>query len=133
MLSFFRGEDITILRKTFIAEDNDWGLPVATVTEIEAQAVVAFRSSTREENIEEEAFSTDLKLIFSEGTVIYPDDVFIVRGTLWVKDGESLQPQNIFGRKFMETPVVVNIKQHKGNVGQLENSQEGYVQEELGS
>ena len=133
MLSFFRGETITILRKTFINVFDDWGLPKTNVEEIEINAVVAFRNSSLVEDIEANAFDTEMKLIFSEGTTIYPEDIFIVRDTLWVKDGESLQPQNIFKRKLMEPPVVVNIKQFKGNVGQLENTQEGYIKENEGS
>lgn len=71
--------------------------------------------------------NTELKLIFSEGTEIYPEDKFIVRGTFWEKDGESLQPNtNMFATNWMEAPVVVNIKQYKGNVGQTVNQKEGY-------
>lgn len=129
MLDFFRGENVVILRKTFIedTDENGWGLPAHTTQQFEVEAIVAFRNTTKINNIEEEAINTELKLIFDQGTVIFPEDIFVVRGTLWEKDGESLQPNpQTFVDKWLEMPVIVNIKQYKGNVGQFENTKEGY-------
>jgi hypothetical protein len=118
-MSFFRGETVSIISKTIDMNDlNDFGLPTeTTTTRVVKNVLVAFTSTDTYTSVEEQALKTNLTLYFPAGTNINDEDVFIIRNTKWEKTGrqEDFQTDAIIG-SFLNVGVIVNVKQHKGNV-----------------
>lgn len=129
-LNFFRGEKITIIRRNFESEETIYGTYKQTFTEIEAEAVVGLSGSYTEKSLKQQVENTTVSLTFNSGTEIFPDDTFVVRGTLWEKDSNALDlTPNFPTSTFLPPPVKVILKQSKGNVGQEPNSQENRSEE----
>lgn len=104
-LDFFKGEQVTIQRKTLTGLDK-YNRETSIVTEEQVEAIVAFKSSSRTINEEGTDFVTQLNLIFSEGTDVQVGDTFIVRGTKWEMDG-WLMPQD--GNQIIDSILSADI------------------------
>lgn len=117
-MEFFRGETVIIVSKTIDMNNlNDYGLPAETTTEtVVRNVLVDFTSTNTYETVEEQALQTKVTLFFPRGTIVKDEDMFIIRNTKWEKDGsvEDYQTQGVGG--FLNTGVIVRVKQHKGNV-----------------
>lgn len=124
-LSFFRGETVVILRKNYTTTSYDrYGSPSSTVEEIELEAVVGITATRLEKDFSNIQSSTTITVFFNAGTEIFPDDQFLVRGTVWEKDGSALGDDIVFNTSLFSPPVKVILKQVKGWVGQQPNTDE---------
>jgi hypothetical protein len=114
MLNFFRGESITIIRRT-LGPDDRFGNPTYTEELITTEAIAAYQNSgTSSSNIGKET-KTEIRLMFEQGTIIEENDIFSFHGTLWERDGsiETRDP-NLIPNNFLPAPVVVGVKQKVG-------------------
>jgi hypothetical protein len=110
MLDFFKGEPVTIQRKTY-GERDKYNKPTEVITETTVEAVVAFKGSAREVQNDGSAFTTQLNLVFAEGTDVRVDDTFIVRGEKWETDGWLLpQNANMIVDAFIPADIYVPVK-----------------------
>jgi hypothetical protein len=119
MMSFFRGETVSILRKDVDNETFDeYGIPLETKTTIVIKDVIVdYNMTTAVGTIEEKALSTQVTLYFPKGTIIKDEDVFVIRNTKWEIDGHfENMALNPLGNTFLKAGVVVKVKQYKGNV-----------------
>lgn len=118
MIQGFSGEDVVIVRRSYEDSYDDYGLQKETKQFINSQATLGYRTTNKTNDIVQQVLESDLRLFFPNGTVILPDDLFIIRGTLWETDGASIQPDPQAFRTplIFAMPVVVNIKQSAGNV-----------------
>lgn len=125
-LSFFQGEAVVILRKTTSTQEDDYGRFKASVEEIEAYAVLGVTATNLDKQLSNVTERTTLTAFFDYGVTIFPDDKFIIRGTLWEKDGNALSDDsNIFAKSSLfNPPVKLTLKQVKGWVGQAPNEDE---------
>lgn len=117
-MEFFRGETVTIISKNIDFNNlNEYGLPAETTTQkVVKNVLLDFTTTSTFESVEEQALQTKVTLFFPRGTVINDEDMFIIRNTKWEKDGsiEDYQTQGVGG--FLNTGVIVKVKQYKGNV-----------------
>lgn len=117
-MEFFRGETVTIISKSIDMNNlNDYGLPTETTTQtVIKNVLIDFTSTNTFDSVEEQALQTQVTLFFPRGTIIKDEDKFIIRNTKWEKVGthEEFLTQGVGG--FLNTGVIVKVKQHKGNV-----------------
>ena len=105
-------EPIYIHRKTESGVDS-YGNPTYTVEEILVRNVLfAYGTTTEPVEVEREPVDARLTLYFPYGTVIEDGDEFEIRNTMWVKDGEPNDWQQLFAGF---TPgVVVGVRRRDG-------------------
>lgn len=117
---FFRGEDVQIIRRSYKETYDDFGIQEEVLTLVESEAVVGFRTTKTNESLQAIVEETEMRLFFPEGTIIFPDDTFVVRGSFWEKDGSSIElNRSPFSTPLIHSlPVIVEIKQVKGNAHQ---------------
>lgn len=119
MLSFFNFESIQIVRKSYLGTENEYGIENFQEELIEAKAAVGQVSTRTDSEIQQVEIETKFKLVFEEGFEILDDDVFLIRGTEWVKDGNSFHHDfGLIPGDFLPKFTAVFVKQNKGNVGQ---------------
>jgi hypothetical protein len=105
-------ESVTIIRRTLGAED-EYGLNQFTTTEIVIDKVlVGFGSTSQPVVVDAKPQDVSVTLYFPHGTVIMPEDEFIIRGSRWVKDGRVMDWVAPFGS--FSPGVVVNVRQTLG-------------------
>jgi hypothetical protein len=120
--NFFASEDVTIVRSEYTGQQDRGGNDVPTITNIPSTAIVHVgqalnaTSLVSETNILGTVFDSQITLIFPEKTVIKEGDQFKVRSTLWEIDGEPFDFYPEITNRFIPQPVIVKIKQRKGNV-----------------
>lgn len=117
---FFRGENVQIIRRSYKETYDDFGVQEEVLTLVEAEAVVGFRTTKTDIKVQAVVEDTEMRLFFPEGTLIFPDDTFVVRGSFWEKDGSSIElNRSPFSTPLIHSlPVIVEIKQVKGNAHQ---------------
>lgn len=107
-------EPITVIRKTFTGRDE---LGKATYEETEtvySRCIVAPRVTERKVNgVTEYVYDSLYSLFFPAGTVIKDDDVFIVRGDRYWKDGNPRR-WDVSGTSFNPAGVEVSVKTVNG-------------------
>lgn len=81
-------EPVTQIRHTSGA-NNAYGVPTTTSTEITLQAKVAPRTSQTTVGASENTITDGLTLYLASGTDVQTDDLFRVRGTTFIVDGEA--------------------------------------------
>lgn len=118
MLQGFSGEPVMVVRRTYSEQYDDYGLQKQGLSYVELEAVLGFRTTSSSRDVVEQVQESEVRLFFPAGTIIMPDDLFVVRGTLWEKDGETIEPKaGPFKTPLIfALPIVVNIKQSAGNV-----------------
>lgn len=117
-LRFFKGEPITVKRKTYTGEKNpNTGESIAVETELTLEGLLYFRKSDGSVTPYEVGYDTKMSVIFPNGTVVLNTDIFSIRGELWESDGigQPISQQHQYDR-FLKPPVVMTLRQHKGNV-----------------
>lgn len=112
---------VGIIRKINTGTYDEFNNPITVSNEedpIIVEGILAFRNSSTQVKPEEVSLNTEIKLILDEGTVVFDDDVFLINGTKWQKDGTAFSPdQNlIINNGFLPAPIIVNISQVKGKV-----------------
>lgn len=120
MLSFFRGEDITVISKGYGSETDEWGNSIPVQSSRVISGIIRLQSTIGNPdsivNAYQTVMDTQVSVVLEEGTEILEDDVFIVRGGLWEQDGT---PNNLFPEienRFIPNPVIIKIKQRKGDM-----------------
>lgn len=118
-MSFFRGETVSIIRKTINTTMTDeYGVPIETKNTIVVKNVIVdFNTTTSIGTIEEQALKTEVSLYFPKGTILKDEDIFVIRNTKWEANGlHEDYTLNPLGNSFLNAGVVVKVKQYKGNV-----------------
>lgn len=124
-LSFFRGETITIIRKTHLTTQDEYGLYKSTTEEVEVEGVVGVQATNLSKDLGNVVERTTLTVFFDFGTEIYPDDIFIIRGSVWEKNGNAFSDDNnVFASNLFAPPVKIQLAQVKGWAGQTPNTPE---------
>lgn len=110
---FFRGnETVTIVRRTENGVD-DFGNPTYTTsTTTVRDCLIGFGNSDEPVDAERDAIDARITVYMPEGTVIEPGDVFNVRNTQWVKDGDPAIWQSPFAS--WDLPIIVQMRKRRG-------------------
>lgn len=88
-MSFIRGGETITIRRRSKASTDDYGNPTYTTTTITVKdALVALQAGTEPIDAERNATDNKLTVYIPNGTPILEGDVFIIRNTTWVKDGQ---------------------------------------------
>ena len=89
-MSFIRGgETITIKRRSATATDA-YGNPTYTTTTITVKdALVAIGASTEPVDASRNPLDAKLTLYLPNEVTVQDNDTFVIRGTNWVKDGQT--------------------------------------------
>lgn len=112
-MSFIRGgETITIKRRSEAGVDDYGNQTYTTTTVTVKQALIAFGGSAEPIDAEREALDAKITAYLPSGTVIEEGDVFIIRNSSWVKDGNPLSWTNPF--TSFESGVVVQLRKRNG-------------------
>ena len=121
-LTFFTGEEVTIVRSEYTGIKNRAGNQVPTETRIVTTAIIHIGKALNETsmmNVTNEyqtVQDNNITLIFPEDTVIKEDDKFIVRQTVWKINGRQQDFYPEINKRFIPKPVIVKIRQRKGDV-----------------
>lgn len=105
-------ETVVIIRESTGARD-EYGLPSVTESEITIDNVlVGFVSTNEPVSDSENPQNVSATLYFQPGTQIYPNDRFVIRGEIFVKDGRAQDWESPFAG--FQAGVVVNVRQRVG-------------------
>lgn len=112
-MSFIRGgETITIRRRSATAVDA-YGNPSYTTTTITVRdALIGINSTDAPVDPARDAVDAKVTLYLPNGTQVQDGDVFVVRGSEWLKDGSAEEWVSPFPN--METGVVVPLRRRRG-------------------
>jgi hypothetical protein len=89
-MSFIRGGETITIRRRSAASTDDYGNPTYTTTTITVKdALVAIGASTEPIDASRDPIDAKLTLYLPNEVAIDDGDVFIIRNTNWVKDGQS--------------------------------------------
>lgn len=106
------GETIVIKRRTLVGED-EYNLPEYTTANITVRdCLIAFGSTSEPVEVDREPIDASLTLYLPPGTVIEPGDVFHVRSTDFVKDGDGQEWISPFDG--FPSGVVVKVRRRRG-------------------
>ena len=94
MGDFFKGETVTIKRKSFEGEVDAGNNPIETFTEETVNDVlVSFNSTKTDGTLEDPVIiTTTATLRFKVTVELQEDDVYVIRGTEWKQQGLPIQP-----------------------------------------
>lgn len=105
-------EPIFIHRKTQSGVD-EYGNPSFTTEEILVRdCLFSYGSSSEPDDINRNPIDAALTLYLPEGTVIEPEDVFEIRETMWVKDGDAQEYPQLW--PGFVPGVVVSVRRRRG-------------------
>jgi hypothetical protein len=112
-MSFIRGgETITIKRRSKAATD-DYGNPIYTTLSIAVKdALIAFGSTDEPVDAGRNAVDNSITAYLPNGTEVLDGDVFVIRSTTWVKDGEPQSFTNPF--TSFDGGTVVKLRKRNG-------------------
>lgn len=102
-------ETVTILRRSGSSLD-DFGLPSYTITQLDIQGCL-FAPGGGSEPVDVQRDAVDAKgtLYMPSATQVEPGDVFVIRGSEWVKDAPAQEWVSPF--TGLETGLVINVRQ----------------------
>ncbi len=105
-------EPITIIRRSSSGTVDDYGNAVYETTQIIIRdGLFAFSSTEEPVDVAREAVDAKLTLYLPHGTEIIDGDVFVIRETQWVKDGDGAGWPVVNG---FVPGVVVNVRRRRG-------------------
>jgi hypothetical protein len=112
-MSFIRGgETILVKRRDQLAVDA-YGNPTYTLTTITIKdALIGIGTTDEPVDPARDAVDAKVTLYLPNGTQIQDGDVFVVRGSEWLKDGSAEEWISPF--PGMETGVVVPLRRRRG-------------------
>jgi hypothetical protein len=112
-MSFIRGgETITIKRRSATATD-DYGNPTYSTTTITVRdALIAVGGTSEPVDPARDAVNASLTIYLPNGTKVHEGDVFLIRGSSWVKDGTAQEWVSPFPAS--EAGVVVPVRKSRG-------------------
>lgn len=106
------GETITIKRRSAVATD-DYGNPTYSTTTITVRdALIAVGTTSETIDPARDAIDATLTIYLPNGTQIQDGDVFVIRGSQWVKDGSAQEWVSPF--PATEAGVVVPVRKRRG-------------------
>lgn len=113
-MSFIRGgESITIKRRS-AASTDDYGNTTHTTTNITVKdALIGVGGTSEPIDASRDAVDAQVTLYLPNGTLIQDGDIFVIRGSQWVKDGSAMEWISPFGMGF-EGGVVVPLRKRNG-------------------
>ena len=76
-------------RHTSLGTKDSYGVPITTTEETPLYASVAPRTSTTSVGVSETTITEGLTLYMPSGTSVDTDDLFTVRGVVYIVDGEA--------------------------------------------
>lgn len=105
------GETVTIIRRV-LGNADEYGNPSTTTTEFELNGcLIAWGSTNEPVSAEMNPVDTQMTIYMPAGTVIEPEDVFLIRGEQFVKDG---QPQGWVSMLNVAKGVVLPLRRRHG-------------------
>lgn len=121
MLDFIRGEDITIVTKEWdgTTRDSNNNPLIEETKTVLPNTVVQYRNSAKEYNNDDYAFKTKVVIYVDKDVEVPEDSYFIIRDTVWVKDGRKINNTgNIFYNQMLNVKQEITLKQSQGyNIG----------------
>lgn len=112
-MSFIRGgETITIRRRSATSVDDYGNNTYSTTTITIRDALIGVGGTSEPVDPARDAVDAQLTAYLPNGTQIQDGDVFIIRGSQWVKDGSAQQWVTPF--TGLETGVVVPLRRRRG-------------------
>jgi hypothetical protein len=112
-MSFIRGGETITIRRRSKASTDDYGNPTYTTTTITVKdALIAFGGTSEPIDAERNAIDSKLSIYLPNGTAIEDNDLFIIRGTQWVKDGIAQEWVSPF--TGMDGGVLVSVRKRVG-------------------
>lgn len=112
-MSFIRGgETITIKRRSATASDEYGNPSYSTTTIVVKDALIAVGGTSEPIDPARDAEDASLTIYLPNGTQVEPGDVFIIRGSSWVKDGAAVEWVSPF--LASEAGVVVPVRKRRG-------------------
>ncbi|BAU99618.1 hypothetical protein [Aurantimicrobium minutum] len=105
------GESVTIIRRTLGAVD-DYGNPTFTTAEVTVPGCLVGWGSTNEPvTVEGSPIDTQMMLYMPAGSTVQDEDIFVVRGNRYVKDGFSQEWTSMLN---VSKGVVVALRRRDG-------------------
>lgn len=112
-MSFIRGgETITIRRRSATATDDYGNNTYSTVTITVKDALIGIGATSEPVDAARDAVDAKVTAYLPNGTRVEEGDVFIIRGSQWVKDGSPQEWQTPFSN--LEVGVVVPLRRRRG-------------------
>lgn len=112
-MSFIRGGETITIRRRSATRTDDYGNPTYTTTTITVKdALIAFGATDEPVSAMRTAIDNSLTLYLPNGTTIEEGDVFIIRNTNWVKDGDAQEWISPFAN--FEGGTVVQLRKRVG-------------------
>lgn len=112
-MSFIRGgETITIKRRSATATDDYGNNTYSTVTITVKDALIGIGETSEPVDPARDAVDAEVTAYLPNGTRIEEGDVFIIRGSQWVKHGSPKDWSTPFNN--FETGVVVPLRRRRG-------------------
>lgn len=106
-------EPIIIIRKSSTGSVDDYGNPVKTTEQILVRhALFAYNGSHEPVEIDRDPVDAKLTLYLPAGTEIRDGDIFEIRDTQWVKDGDAQDWPQLWPGFIPD--VVVNVRRRRG-------------------
>lgn len=106
------GETITIKRRSATATDAYGNATYATTTVVVKDALVAIGGTSEPVDPARDAADASLTIYLPNGTVIEDGDVFIIRNSQWVKNGDAQEWISPFPAG--DAGVVVPLRRRRG-------------------
>lgn len=111
-MSFFRGsETVTIQRRSATSTDGYGNKSYSTTNIVVKNCMIGFGESSEPVDAAADPVNTSLTIYMPNGTQIQPGDVFLIRGTKFVKDGEQ---QDWVAPFDFNVGVVVKVRKRNG-------------------
>lgn len=112
-MGFIRGgETITIKRRSAGSDDEHGNATFTTATVTLRDALIAVGGTSEPVDPARDAVDATLTLYLPQGTVIQEGDIFVIRGSQWVKDGTAQEWISPF--PVTEAGVVVPVRKRRG-------------------
>jgi hypothetical protein len=89
-MSFIRGGETITIRRRSVTSTDDYGNPTYSTTTITVKdALVAFGSTDEPVDASRDPVDSKITVYLPNGTAIQVGDLFVIRNTNWVQDGQS--------------------------------------------
>lgn len=112
-MGFIRGgERITIQRRSATATDDYGNASYTSPTIVVKDALIGVSGTSEPVDPARDAVDATLTLYLPNGTQVQDGDVFIIRGSQWVKDGSAQEWLSPFPAS--EAGVVVPVRKRRG-------------------
>lgn len=112
-MSFIRGgETITIKRRSATATDDYGNATYSFTTIVVRDALIGIGHTSEPVDATRDAVDAKVTAYLPNGTRVEEGDIFIIRGSQWVKDGSPEEWQTPFNN--LEVGVVVPLRRRRG-------------------